>query len=70
MAREDYAQAAALKEELAALGPAAAAPARPQPAATPGGPAARVAAAADTRRPPSAPGTYGMYDRLAAGGRR
>ena len=69
MAREDYAAAAALKEELAALGPAAA-PARPQPATTPGGPAARMAAAADAGRPPSAPGCYGMYDRMADGGRR
>ena len=80
VAREDYAEAAALKQELAALGPAeaaepgraaAAAPARSQQqAATSGGPAARMAAAADPGRPPSAPGSYGMYDRMAAGGRR
>ena len=79
VACEDYAEAAALKQELAALGPAeaaepgraaAAAPARSQhQAATPGGPAACMAAAADPGRP-SAPGSFGMYDRMAAGGRR
>ena len=79
VAREDYAEAAALKQQLAALGlveaaepgrAAAAAPARSQQAATPGGTAARMAAAADPSLPPSAPGNYGMYDRMAAGGRR